>query len=134
VPRPFTLNILTRERETLSEPIISLVAPGADGYLGVRAGHAPLITELVVGKLRVSYQDGSQDVVPVSGGFLEVRPEETTILAETAERADEIDIERAKEAAERARRRLAEKGTGEQDVARARRALMRALNRLNAVK
>lgn len=129
--KAFRVDILTKERCVLSGDVVSLVAPGASGYLGVRPGHAPLITELKVGRLTLRPASGQEVRIAISGGLLEVRAEATTVLAETAERAEEIDAERARRAAERARGRLAGEMSGDTDVERARLALFRALNRLD---
>lgn len=132
MPRPYRLEIITPERRLLDREVVSLIAPGVEGYLGVMAGHAPLITELTVGKLMLRYEDDDVDYVAVSGGFMEVTGEHTIILAQSAEFAGEIDVERARRAADRAKRRLArESGEEEIDIGRARAALMRAINRLN---
>ena len=125
----FRVDIVTRERTVLSKDVVSLVAPGVEGYLGVRAGHAPLMTELTVGKITLRDPRGEEERLALSGGFLEVRPDHTTVLAETAERPGEIDADRARQAAERARARLG--GDESVDLVRARLALMRALNRLD---
>jgi len=130
VAKAFRVDILTRERCVLSDDIVSLVAPGTSGYLGVRPGHAPLITELKVGRISLRTLSGQEVRIAISGGLLEVWAEATTLLAETAERAEEIDAERARRAMERARGRLAGEMSGDTDVERARLALMRAINRL----
>jgi F-type H+-transporting ATPase subunit epsilon len=102
------------------------------GSFGVLAGHAPLVAELTVGELRYRDEAGREHFLALHGGFLQVTGEGTTILADAAERPEEIDVERARRAQERAReeqRRLAERYNA-QDEARIRAALERALNRL----
>ncbi len=134
MPKPFRVEVVTRERQVLDRQVVSLIAPAREGYLGVMAGHTPLIAELTVGKLILRYENGQSDVLAISGGFLEVTPEHTIVLAEAAEFAHEIDVERARRALERAQRRLrGESEEQEVDFARARAALMRAINRLRVV-
>ncbi len=102
--------------------------PGKNGYLGILPGHAPLITELAVGE--ITYRSGaSTHHLAVAWGFAEVLPDKVTILAETAERPDEIDVKRAHEAKERAEERL-KSGKTEVDYTRAEDALQRAEIRL----
>lgn len=127
-----SVDIVTRERTVLSTQVVSVMAPGVEGYFGVRPGHAPFMTELGVGKLILRNEHAEELVLAVSGGFFEVSSEHATVLCETAELASEIDPERARSAVNRARERLSsEGGHGGIDVVRARMALHRALNRLD---
>ena len=122
------LTIVTPERSLLNEQVDELQMPGADGYLGVLPGHAPLFTELKVGEL--SYRKGNTwTSLAVAWGFAEVLPDQVRVLAETAERAQEIDLERATRAKERAEQRLS-KGGDDVDYDRALIALQRALIRI----
>jgi len=125
--RTFHLEIVTPDRALLSEEVVSIIAPGVEGYLGVLANHAPLVTELNVGVLRIRYPDDTEENVAVSGGFMEVANNRVLVLADAAERPRDIDIQRAKEALLRARRRLQDPTM---DRERARAALERAINRL----
>lgn len=125
------LDIVTAERVVFSEDVDVLLAPGVEGQLGVLPHHAPLMTILEPGELMVR-KGGEEFFMAVSGGFLEVRPDRIIILADTAERAEEIDIARAEEAKQRAKQRL-EAGVPDVDRARAEAALRRALVRLGAV-
>jgi len=125
--RTFHLEIVTPDRALLSEEVVSIIAPGVEGYLGVLANHAPLVTELNVGVLRIRYPDDTEENVAVSGGFMEVANNRVLVLADAAERPQDIDIQRAKEAFLRARRRLQDPTM---DRERARAALERAINRL----
>lgn len=125
--RTFHLEIVTPDRALLSEEVVSIVAPGVEGYLGVLANHAPLVTELGVGILRIRYPDDTEENVAVSGGFMEVANNRVLVLADAAERPQDIDIQRAKEALIRARQRLHDPTM---DHERARAALERAINRL----
>jgi F-type H+-transporting ATPase subunit epsilon len=122
------LTIVTPERSLINEQVDEIQIPGAEGYLGVLPGHAPLFTELKVGEL--SYRKGSNwTSLAVAWGFAEVLPDQVRVLAETAERANEIDLERAIKAKERAEQRLT-KGGEDVDYDRARVALQRALIRI----
>lgn len=104
---PLRLDVVTAERQVLSEEGLDMVvAPGIEGELGLLPSHAPLMTMLGVGELRAKRGTDEIDVV-ISGGFLEVRDDVVTVLADVAERADEIDIERARVARERAASALA---------------------------
>ena len=95
------LEIVTAERSVYSEDVDEVVAPGTEGELGILPHHAPLMTMLKPGALLVK-KNGQEQHLAVSGGFMEVRPERIIILADTAERAEEIDIARAEEARRRA--------------------------------
>ena len=122
------LTIVTPERSVLHEQVDEIQIPGAEGYLGILPGHAPLFSELKVGE--VSYRKGNQWVyLAVAWGFVEVLPNQVRILAETAERAQEIDVERANRAKQRAEERLA-RGGEDVDYRRALVALERALIRI----
>lgn len=127
---PLNLEVVTPERVVLSTTVSSVVVPGALGYLGILPGHAPLVTPLVPGV--VTYrQNAEEKKLAVSGGFLEVADDRVILMADTAERAEEIDVERARRAKERAEKRLKERPPG-LDVARAEGALKRAIARLKA--
>ena len=131
-PDAIQLVIVTPERRLLSESVVEVTLPGADGELGVLPGHAPLITELGIGELRYRAAGGTlSEPIAVIRGFAEVLPDRVTVLAETAELAEEIDVERAKAALERAQKRIAA-GTSasEMDWERATAALQRALIRI----
>jgi F-type H+-transporting ATPase subunit epsilon len=131
MPHPFNIEVVAVDRKVFTGQAVSVTIPGADGYFGVLSGHAPLIAALGVGVITITPPDNTPVLLAVAGGFAEVTQHGVTILAESAELAREIDIERARQALDRARGRLAggEEGT---DVDRARIALLRALNRLRA--
>jgi len=115
--------IVTGERLLYSEDVESVVAPGAAGELGILPMHAPLLTTLSAGELRVT-KDGHEQAMAVTGGFLEVLGGTVTVLADTAERADEIDLERAQQAIRRAEERIAAR-SADLDLERAFAALRR---------
>lgn len=122
------LTIVTPERAIVHEQVDELEIPGAEGYFGVLPGHAPLFSELKVGEL--GYRKGSRwFFLSVAWGFVEVLPDQVRILAETAERAQEIDLDRATRAKQRAEERIA-KGGDDVDYNRALIALERALIRI----
>src|SRR5213593_4629867 len=103
------LTIVTPERAVVNEAVDELEIPGSDGYFGVLPGHAPLFSELKIGE--VGYRKGNQwSYLAVAWGFVEVLPDQVRILAESAERAHEIDVERAKRAKERAEQHLIRTG------------------------
>jgi F-type H+-transporting ATPase subunit epsilon len=123
------LEIVTPERQVVNDLAEEVTIPGKSGYLGVLPGHAPLITELAVGQ--ISYKTSGQvKRLAVAWGFAEVLPEKVTILAETAEKAEEIDVARAEAAKQRAEAELRKFGTGGNPEAQA--ALYRAKARLEA--
>ena len=124
----FQLEIVTPERLVEKDVVEEIQIPGKNGYLGILPGHAPLISELGVGE--ITYKaDGLAYYVAVAWGFAEVLPDKVTILAETAERAEDIDVERARKAKERSEERL-RSASGEVDFQRALVALDRANSRL----
>jgi len=125
------LDIVTAERVVYSDEADVVVAPGIDGQLGILPHHAPLMTTLQPGELWVR-KGGEEFSLAISGGFLEVRPDRVIILADAAERAEEIDVSRAEEAKRRAEERLRQP-TPEVDVAQADAAMRRALARLQVV-
>jgi F-type H+-transporting ATPase subunit epsilon len=126
------LVVVTPVRQLLRESVTEVQLPGADGYLGVLPGHAPLITELGIGELTYRTAGGQTGLLAVIRGFAEVLPDRVSVLAETAERAEEIDINRAKEALKRAQELIA-KGGENVDWDRASAALQRALVRIQVV-
>jgi len=124
------LEIVTPNRLLLSEEVDEVQVPGKNGYLGILPGHAPLISELQIGE--VSYRQGkNRHRLTLAMGYCEVVRDHVRILAETAEKADEIDLERARASKERAEKRLADVNNPEIDFARAMASLERALARIH---
>jgi F-type H+-transporting ATPase subunit epsilon len=124
----FQLEIVTPERLLVSDVAEEMQIPGKSGYLGILPQHAPLITELGVGE--ISYRKGSETRhLAVAWGFAEVLPDKVTILAETAEKAEEIDVERARRAKQQAEAAL-KKGPQDTEYLQAEVALERAITRL----
>lgn len=122
------LDIVTAERQVYSDEVDVVVVPGIDGELAILPRHAPLMTTLKPGELRVR-RGGEEFSMVVTGGFLEVRPDRITILADAAERSEEIDMARAEEAKRRAEERLSRPRT-EIDAIQAEAALRRSLIRI----
>jgi F-type H+-transporting ATPase subunit epsilon len=123
------IDIVTAERIVYSAEADIVIAPGVEGQLGILPHHAPLMTILQAGELVVR-KGGEEHILAISGGFLEVRPDRVIVLADQAERAEEIDASRAEAAKKRAEQSLAERKTTE-DTAMAEAALRRALVRLS---
>ncbi|MDI9258831.1 ATP synthase F1 subunit epsilon [Alicyclobacillus sendaiensis] len=126
------LEIVTPERIVLSMDVRMVILRGGDGEIGILPRHMPLATAVKPCLVRIRLADDRQDVVPVSGGFVEVLPEKITILADTAELPEEIDVDRALRAKDRAEKRL-QAAADEEEAERARQALTRAELRLQAV-
>ena len=122
------LEIITAEQQAYADDVEALVAPGIDGELGILPHHAPLITALQPGEIMIR-KDGQESYMVVSGGFLEVMANQVTILADAAERSEEIDEARAQEAMQQAQERLAS-STGDLDLEQATTSLRRANIRL----
>jgi len=123
------LDVVTPSRLVVSEQVEIVVAPGILGEFGVLAGHIPFLSILGPGELRYT-RDGKVEFMVVTGGFAEVQPDKVTVLADSAELAREIDIDRAKRARERAEERLRRAKTEDVDYTRAEAALRRAVARI----
>jgi F-type H+-transporting ATPase subunit epsilon len=128
MPDTFQLEIVTPEKMVVRDVAEEMQIPGKDGYLGILPGHAPLISELAVGE--ITYRNGATTHhLAVAWGFAEVLPDKVTILAETAERAEEVDVSRAEQAKQRAEAELP-KGQSEEDFKRIGADLKRAETRI----
>ena len=128
LPNKIQLHIASAERSLVNETVDEVEIPGSEGYFGVLPGHTPLLAQLGAGELW--YRTGSEKrYLAIAFGFAEVQPDRVTILAELAERADEIDVARAEAARKRAQDRL-DAPLGDMDAERARVALLKALIRL----
>jgi F-type H+-transporting ATPase subunit epsilon len=125
----FQIEIVTPERAVVRDSATEAQIPGKRGYLGILPGHAPLISELAVGEITYRKPSGAVEHLACAWGFAEVLPGKVTILAETAEKADEIDVARAEKQKQRAEQRLSSTDP-EVDFERARIALQRSLIRL----
>ena len=126
--------IVTQDRGLFSGEVDMVLAPGSEGELGILPHHAPLLTTLSLGVLRVR-QGGQEIAFTIAGGVMEVRPDRVTVLADSGESIDEIDVARAEAARERAQHMLAEgPGVSEQQMREVEAALRRSTLRLNAVR
>ena len=122
------LEIITPDAVLFSGKMKSIRVPGSEGSFGVLAGHAPLMAALEIGVLKLEHDNGDIEYISTSGGFVQVTQDKVIVLADSAERAKDIDVSRAEAAIARARERL--KGGESIDYNRAQKALSRALNRV----
>ena len=126
--------VVTAERTGFEGDVNMVVAPGIEGQLGILPHHAPLMTALTFGELIIHREGQEDEFIAIGGGFMEVGPEHVTVLADSAERAEEIDEARASEAQERARQLMEQKQREDVDFIRAEAALRRSLIRLKVAK
>jgi F-type H+-transporting ATPase subunit epsilon len=132
LPEHIHLEIVTPERQLFSGSVDEVTVPSSQGYLGILPGHAPLLAELGIGE--ISYKRGERtEYFFCSWGFVEVLPERVVVLAQQAEPASEIDVNRAEQARSRAEKRLVSKDPGV-DFARAELALLRSISRIDAAR
>jgi F-type H+-transporting ATPase subunit epsilon len=128
---PLKLEIVTQERRVYSADDVEMViAPGTEGEMGVLPHHAPLMTSLEVGVMRVKHTSGGEELVAIHGGFMEVLPDKVTVLADAAEHAEEIDVARAEESRRRAEETMKQHRDNKLDYEHADAALRRSLVRL----
>jgi F-type H+-transporting ATPase subunit epsilon len=128
LPTKLQLQVVSADRSLINETVDEVEIPGAEGYFGVLPGHTPLLAVLGAGELW--YRQGAdRHYLAIAFGFAEIQPDRVTILAEMAERADEIDVARAEAAKKRAEERIA-RPTVDMDAERARIALLKSLIRL----
>src|ERR1043166_5527124 len=131
IPTKLTLEIVTPDRSLIREEVDEVVVPGTEGELGILPGHTPLLTTLKIGELW--YRRGQEKhYLAIAFGFVEVLPDRVTVLADVGERAQEIDIQRAERAKQRAEQQIAQAHPTQldMDIERARIALMKSLIRL----
>ena len=128
LPSTLSFELVTPDRSIVHESVDEVQIPGSQGYLGVLPGHTPLLTTLQVGELWFR-RGAERSLVSVAFGFAEILPDRVTVLAQIAERAEHIDVERAEAARQRARERLGGSATNV-DFERARVALLKSLVRL----
>nr|WP_216855517.1 F0F1 ATP synthase subunit epsilon [Paenibacillus alba] len=125
------MEIVTPERKVYAEQANMVSVKGVEGELGILPNHIPLVTPLKIAPITVKKQGSKDEIIAVNGGFMEVRKDKVVILAESAELPEQIDIDRAKAAKERAEKRLAETKQDNVDFKRAEAALQRAVNRIS---
>jgi F-type H+-transporting ATPase subunit epsilon len=126
--------VVTAERVVFDGDVDMVVAPGIEGQLGILPHHAPLMTALTFGELVLRREGQEDEFLAIGGGFMEIGPDHVTILADSAERAEEIDEERAETARFRAEDTMAQKHREDVDLARAEAALRRSVVRLKVAK
>ncbi|UVI29946.1 F0F1 ATP synthase subunit epsilon [Paenibacillus spongiae] len=126
----FLLEIVTPERKVYAEEVNMVIVKGVEGEMGILPKHVPLVTPLKIAPVTIK-QDRASHVIAVNGGFLEIRKDKVVILAESAEMPEEIDVDRAQAAKQRAEQRLSDKKRADLDALRAELALQRAMNRLD---
>lgn len=124
------VNIVTPDGPVYDSEVNMIIANTATGEIGVLPGHIPMVAPLQVGAIQLK-KDGQTEIVAVSGGFLEIRPDQVAILAQSAELSSTIDVNRAKEAVKRAEERLSLSKKDDVDFNRAELSLKRAMNRIN---
>lgn len=122
--------IVTAERTVFEDDVDMVIAPGIQGELGILPHHAPLMTALTYGELTIRREGQDDEFIAIGGGFLEVGPDHVTILADSAERADEIDEARAEEAHQRAEELMARRKEEDVDLARVEASLRRSMVRI----
>ena len=124
----FPLELVTPERMMFSAEVQAVRAPGIEGSFGVLAGHAPMLTKLATGLIKLTQMNGEDAFIATSGGFVQVTRKKMIILADSAELSEEIDVDRARASADRARKLLEVPGVNAEEV---RQELDRALNRIH---
>ncbi|MCP3033427.1 F0F1 ATP synthase subunit epsilon [Halobacillus sp. A1] len=127
--KTLTVSVVTPDGPVLEDAYQMVSCKAESGELGILPGHIPMVAPLTISAVRLK-GEGSSERIAVSGGFLEVRPDKVTILAQSAEKPSDIDVDRARKAKERAEQRMAEK-QADIDFRRAEHALKRAINRLD---
>lgn len=127
----FVLEVVTPDKQFFEEEVSMVVFKTMEGDIGVLYDHEPLVAPVKVGKIRIKNDSGKFDVAACSSGFVTINDDKVTIVTDSAEWAKDIDIERAKQAKERAEMRINEGEDKEIDVSRAKASLTRAINRIN---
>ena len=126
---PLHLEIVTPERVAYEDDVDMVICPGSEGELGILPHHAPLLSTLAFGELKIR-KGGQEEYFAIAGGFVQVRPDKVVVMAETADMASEIDLEAAESARHESERALEEGFSEPADLARARAAMERALLRI----
>jgi F-type H+-transporting ATPase subunit epsilon len=134
MPPTLHLEIVTIERKVYDDHVNMVIAPGSEGVLGILPRHAPLLTSLTFGELQVKKEGEEDQFFAIGGGFMEVQPDHVVVLADSAERAEEIDAARAEAARRRAEELLARAREDKMDFVQAEIALRRSVTRLKVVR
>lgn len=132
--KEFTLEIITPSKPIFSGTVVSVTVPGSLGNFQVLYNHAPIMSSLEIGKVKIEFSNGEEKLFITGGGTIEVLNNRVTILAESFESKEDIDLARAERALQRAKGRLAMGNKANIDIARAQASLNRALNRINFLK
>lgn len=127
------IEVVSSEKSLYSGVAAMVVAPGESGELGILPGHAPLLTRIKPGVLKINLPDGNEELIYVSGGVLEAQPDKITVLADVAERGEELDEERAEKARQTAEQKL-QSGSAGMDYAAAQAELAQAVAQLQAIR
>lgn len=128
--KTFQLEVVTPERKVYAGEASMVIVKGVEGELGILPDHVPIVTPLAIAPVRIKVEGDEEHIIAVNGGFIEVHNNHVVILAETAELPEEIDVDRAERARERAEERLRKAKQENLDYLRAEMALQRAINRL----
>ena len=134
MPNTVQLEIVSAEKELYSGEVAMVVAPGVAGELGLLPSHAPLLTRIKPGVLKVNLPDGGEHFIYVSGGVLEVQPDKITVLADVAERGEDLDEAQAEQSRKQAEEKLRAAGATSMDYAAARAELAQAAAQLQAIR
>ena len=134
MPSTVQLEIVSAEKELYSGEVAMVVAPGVAGELGLLPSHAPLLTRIKPGVLKVNLPDGGEHFIYVSGGVLEVQPDKITVLADVAERGEDLDEAQAEQSRRQAEEKLRAAGATSMDYAAARAELAQAAAQLQAIR
>ena len=130
----FHVSMVSADRQLYSGKAERLVATAERGELGILAGHAPFLSILKAGQVRLTLPDGKEEVIYISGGFIEVQQGQTIILADDAERAEQLDEERVREARRRAEEKMRDKTSTKLELARAQAELAQTMAQLAAIR
>ena len=130
----FQVVMVSADRQLFSGPVQQVVATASTGELGILAGHTPMLASLRAGQVRLTTEDGNEEVIYVSGGFIEVQPDQTIILADEAERAEALDEERIKQQRAEAEARMKNKNLSKEELDRAEMVLIQSLAQMNAIR
>ena len=130
----FHVSMVSADRQLYSGEAERLVATAERGELGILAGHAPFLSILKAGQVRLTLPDGKEEVIYISGGFIEVQQGQTIILADDAERAEQLDEERVREARRRAEEKMRDKTSSKLELARAQAELAQTMAQLAAIR
>ena len=134
MPNTIQLEIVSAEKSLYSGEVAMVVAPGIAGELGLLPAHAPLLTRIRPGVLKLNMPDGEEEFIYVSGGVLEVQPDKITVLADVAERGEDLDEEEAEKSRKHAEEKMRSAGSASMDYAAAQAELAQSVAQLQAIR